>query len=615
MFKQLYLTSVLLTTVASAAEAQTIKRVVCHDPSIFMDTITTGTPQNPTYYIYGSHMGNGKTTAALNYINWTAFANGEGTTTNGTFFLDANGNNSNYANVYGVAHDWQYKGFTVRGNQWAPDVIWNKKMKKWCMYMSLNGDHWCSSIVLFTSDRPDKGWKFVGPVVYSGFQGIYAHNGFAAANDYKKTDLEKVIGTQSSLPARYNVGAKWGEYWPNCIDPCVFYDEEGKLWMSYGSWSGGIFIFQLDEETGLRDYSITYPSTLTTANDYRTATSDPYFGKKIAGGYYVSGEASYIEHIGKYYYLFMSYGGLNATVPTGGDWRAVGYQMRVFRSDKPDGPYKDCLTTSGQSAIYTSYQVNFGKDANINRGVRIMSAYKWDEMSKGEIAQGHNSAIVDHLGRALVVYHTRQVANSEVHSVRVHQLFQNQDGWLVAAPFEFYGEKITQADIDSTQQYSLEQVAGDYQILIHKPKQDAVAQEYAKPENITLGLDGNVTGAYTGTWALTQNTGYIRVTLKGILGENNTYVAFKGVTLEQTTIVSSKQKALCFTALSSSSGNNGTTRGVCIWGKQTAVASGIDEIASEVGTTEAKQYDIMGRPVSSGYKGIVISNGKKVLMR
>ena len=44
------------------------------------------------------------------------------------------------------------------------------------------------------------------------------------------------------------------------------------------------------------------------------------------------GRGSYIEHIGNHYYLFMSYGGLE---PNGG------YEMRVFRSSRPDGPYKD----------------------------------------------------------------------------------------------------------------------------------------------------------------------------------------------------------------------------------------------------------------------------------
>ena len=111
--------------------------------------------------------------------------------------------------------------------------------------------------------------------------------------------------------------------------------------MSFGSWSGGIFMIMLDKTNGLRDYTYTFPyevngKTTTPSAASANCTSDPYFGKKIAGGYYVSGEASYIQKVGKYYYLFMSYGGLTA---------AGGYQIRVFRSEKPDGPYKDCLTS------------------------------------------------------------------------------------------------------------------------------------------------------------------------------------------------------------------------------------------------------------------------------
>lgn len=101
-------------------------------------------------------------------------------------------------------------------------------------------------------------------------------------------------------------------------------------------------MIRLDKTNGLRDYTYTFPYQINgvdaTPGSYNQAcTSDPYFGKKIAGGYYVSGEASYIQKVGKFYYLFMSYGGLTA---------AGGYQIRVFRSEKPDGPYKDCLTST-----------------------------------------------------------------------------------------------------------------------------------------------------------------------------------------------------------------------------------------------------------------------------
>lgn len=89
---------------------------------------------------------------------------------------------------------------------------------------------------------------------------------------------------------------------------------------------GWYFIIRLDKTNGLRDYTYTFPyqisgKTVTPGGADANCTSDPYFGKKIAGGYYVSGEASYIQKVDKYYYLFMSYGGLTA---------AGGYQIRVF---------------------------------------------------------------------------------------------------------------------------------------------------------------------------------------------------------------------------------------------------------------------------------------------
>ena len=65
-------------------------------------------------------------------------------------------------------------------------------------------------------------------------------------------------------------------------------------------------MLELDKRTGLRDYSIKYDSDYDSKK--QAGVTDPYFGKKIAGGCYVSGEGSYIEKIGNYYYLFLSYG-------------------------------------------------------------------------------------------------------------------------------------------------------------------------------------------------------------------------------------------------------------------------------------------------------------------
>lgn len=572
---------------ANAYATQTITgRIAVHDPSIVMDV--TGSTPNPKYYIYGSHLGRANTYASGNYQIWKTFKTGEENAgTSNSLFADVNGKSINFKDAYSThvikkvknskgeevtfgnfdANGWQFKGNTVKGMQWAPDVIYNKTMKKWCMYMSLNGDHWCSSIVCFTSDDLEGPWAYQGPVVFSGFQGTFSHNAYTADDDWKHTDLAVATG-ETSLPARYQTGDSWGSYWPNCIDPCVFYDDDDNLWMSYGSWSGGIFIIRLDKTNGLRDYTYTFPyqisgKTVTPGGADANCTSDPYFGKKIAGGYYVSGEASYIQKVDKYYYLFMSYGGLTA---------AGGYQIRVFRSEKPDGPYKDCLTSKGIDAVYDKYILNFGGDAKRDEGVKLFGNYQWETMPNAELAQGHNSAIVDHKGRALIVYHTRFLNRGEEHEVRVHQLFVNQDGWLVAAPYEFSGETYTDNDIATQQLYDATGVEGDYQIIAHPYRQNTAAMDYEKPVTIHLNADGSISGEYTGKWELVSGTSYINLTLKGV-ATANAEVKFKGVLTEQT-IDYTNIKALCFTALSSSDGlvtSGGAslqTRGLSIWGSK-----------------------------------------------
>lgn len=571
------LSSAAQTTVTDAdlqgvySARQYNKRVVCHDPSIVIDNITN--PASPTYYIYGSHLGRGKTTAAENYQEWTVFKAGEeNATATNSLFCNLSGTLVNYADAYAThavtsvkdhagktvtfgnfdAHGWQKKGSTVKGMQWAPDVIYNKTMKKWCLYMSLNGDNWASSIVCFTSDNVEGPWKYQGPVVFSGFLGKYAHNGYAAADDWKNTDFTIATG-ETSLPERYNVGDKWGSFWPNCIDPCVFYDDQDNLWMSYGSWSGGIFLLRLDKNNGLRDYTYTYPyevngKAATSAAASANTTSDPYFGKKIAGGYYVSGEASYVEKIGPHYFLFMSYGGL---VSTGG------YQMRVFRSDNPEGPYVDC---NGTSAVFNRYLMNYSATAVDNRGVLLFGGYKWDPMSGAEIAQGHNSAFTDKEGRSFVVYHSRFTNKGEGHEVRVHQLFLNDEGWIMAAPFEFDGETITNNDIATKASIADTEIAGDYQFLRHEYGQNTEAKAYETPVNIRLNADGTISGAENGTWERTAGTDYIALTIDDVV--------YRGVLVRQT-IDYTNIPAIAIAALSSSSGS--TTLGQKSYTKQQEV--------------------------------------------
>ena len=504
----------LLSNESSDEEVVVRKRDSIHDPSITVD-------KDGTYYVFGSHMGVSKTN---DLKNWTNVTN-ESTTS--TLFGNGAGDQVSYENVFENNSQWILP-HTVQGNMWAPDIIYNEAMDKWSMYLSLNGPTWNSTIVLLTADHIEGPYVYQGPVVYSGFSSP------DSSQSFHDTDLEKVLGEMKELPTKYQQisnddDGNWGDWWPHAIDPAVFYDEDGKLWMAYGSWSGGICMLELDENTGLRDYTVTYKSDYET--NKQSYTSDAYFGTRIAGGYYVSGEGAYIEHIGNYYYLFMSYGGFAPN---------EGYNMRIFRSDRPDGEYVD---SNDVSAIFDKYVHNFSK-SDI-RGENIMAGYKWNTMKEAEVSQGHNSAFVDEDGKTYVVYHTKFADGSASHELRVHQLFVNEDDWLLAAPYEYSGETLRNSE------YSLNEIVGEYDVIVHEYGQNYSDLEYATPQYMVLQEDGIISGAFSGTWNTEESGPQIHLTI-----DNHTY---KGVLIEQN-VDGEAYQTLCFTAANED--------GLNIWGSK-----------------------------------------------
>ena len=265
-------------------------RVAIHDPAIVED--------HGTYYIFGTHR---RCARSTDLVHWERFENN----------LSRNPE-SVLGNIW-EAWPKQPENPDLNGNTWAPDVIWNPVMGKWCMYLSVNGHEFRSVIVLLTADRLDGDWTYVGPVVYSGFD----------ASNVDRTDVPRVLGEQAAhdLPDRY---LSLKDTRINAIDAAPIMCEHGEMWMSVGSWFGGIWMFRLDPTTGLRDYTATYP--------YVKDACDPYYGVKVAGGYWNSGEGSYFVRKNGWWYLFLSYGWLGTT---------GGYQIRIFRSKHLTGPYVD----------------------------------------------------------------------------------------------------------------------------------------------------------------------------------------------------------------------------------------------------------------------------------
>lgn len=544
----LLVTTADLTWSASfTVNAGEYSRVSVHDPSIVK-------LEDGSFYIIGSHLAAGRSD---DLMNWSDTANSAAGTVNTTYF-------SNIYTDLAKPNEWSNtsSGYDLSGNLWAPDIVWNPEMNKYCMYLSVNGENWHSSIVLCTADNIDGPYEYVDTIVYSGFETDPAN----AANSYKNTDVEKVLGNDPDLSRYLTSAGRWNaEYGTNAIDPCVFYDESGSLWMVYGSWFGGIYMLELDETTGLRDYNVTY----STIKD----VSDAYMGTKIAGGYWASGEGPYIEYMTApgsnkgYYYLFLSYGYFH---PNGG------YNMRVFRSEYPSGPYVD---QNGNSPVYKRGTDNIGG----NIGMRLMSNYQWSCNSNSYKAQGHNSALMDDDGKLFVIYHTKFGGLGLFHQVRVHQMIMNEDGWITAAPYEYSGETLSENG------HTVEAICGDYEFLVNTLDQgyrsewsetdDENVVGIAKPVNITLNADGKITGDISGTWTAEENSPYMTITYDGI--------TYKGAFIVQADESPEMVQKMTFTA---------TANNMCIWGSKKSAYDLSEDMVDRTSAGSKLVYNSSGEP-------------------
>ena len=511
----------------------TAATVAVHDPSIIVAYIgkdgRSYPEQSPSndrekrYYLFGTHRGGAYST---DLINWKEFSP--------KFSSD------NMNAVFGPAVAWSSLGinnYDLNGNLWAPDIIYNPTMQKWCLYFSVNGDAeinkttYANSVIsLLTADHIEGPYTYQDEVIYSGFtaSGTYA---------YTKTDFADVVERENAPSLINNYTKNDGTLYsrsikPHAIDPAVTYDQEGNLWMIYGSWSGGIWMIRLNPRTGLRD------------NTYSAPGYDKYCGFQIAGGAYVSGEGSYIEYMedadgNGYYYLFVSYGFYS---PEGG------YNMRMFRSKNIEGPYSD---PTGDSPVFKRYVLNYGD--NVQYGVSFMQNYTYPWWKIGQTAQGHNSALMDEDGSCFVIYHAKENTGTIYHNVEVHQLFFNEAGWPIAAPFEYRkGFGI------SKKVYTTEDLAGAYGLIIHN------STDYAKlvcnqAQDLYLDASGRVSGALSGEWSYNYADGKQYLTINSSKGTFQCVLAellMDGLSTQTTS----------FTGM-----DNGTE--LCIWGYKKATTS------------------------------------------
>lgn len=536
--------------VSAAADERPAEPVhVCvHDPSIFVDA-------DGMNYVFGSHTA---VASSEDLIGWKQLNFDYGNGKNVPFY-------GNLEETF--AEPFKWAGFDdgdVSGNGyavWAPDIIWNPYYV-WddgstgaYMLYACTSSTWRRSCICFLVSKEISGpYTYVDTIVYSGFTKNGETDGKSSRdttwdNDY--LNLSELVGLGAEgggideiSDNWFNADGSWNHtYAPNAIDPNLLFDADGeKLYMSYGSWSGGMYLLELNCETG----KPIYPGT-DSVDEVSGNYVDRYFGVHLIGGDHQSGEGPYISYDPetKYYYFYCTYGGLASN---------GGYNMRLFRSENITGPYLDA---AGNNAA--DNKVNGDK-----YGIKLIGNYAFYDQI-GKKAAGHNSQLTTEDGKRYLVYHQRfdMKPQLEAHEVRVHQQFLNEDLWPVTAVYEYIGE--------TPENYEDGDVTGSYEFVNHGNKTDG---DMIETQMVTLEEGGAVSGALTGTWTKADSgRGYDYLTIEA------DGVTYKGYFYRQHKENTEPDAVMTFSAL----GNDNT----CIWGSMTDGAGG--EMAAEMAAESLKK--------------------------
>ena len=245
-----------------------------------------------------------------------------------------------------VKLDWWSREIPQGAQIWAPDISW-RDGKYWMYYSVSAWMNFNSSVGLATNTTLDP-------------------------NDpaYKWEDQGQVISFKN------------GGEGVNVIDPNVFVDKDGKVYLLYGSYTTGLRMVELDRTTG------------------KLLSETPKLTVLTKG----LGEGVFLVKDPQYYYIFASRGicckGAEST-----------YQIVIGRSRTLAGPY---LAKDGSSWVDNNYSVLLAGDAN-------------------EPGRGHNGIFVEG-DTTYLVYHAYTKAFNYHSLLNIRPLYLGADGWPTVEP-------------------------------------------------------------------------------------------------------------------------------------------------------------------------------------
>lgn len=216
----------------------------------------------------------------------------------------------------------------------------------------------------------------------------------------------------------------------NAIDPSVITDTQGRQWMHYGSYFGGLYAVELDPQTGLTKVKGDQGHLIARRANYRRDNLE-------------APEIMY-NPITEYYYLFMSYEPLMTT-----------YNIRVGRSRTVDGPFLDFFG-------------NELKDTTNNYPI-LTYPYQFENHS-GWAGTGHCGVIDDGKGKLYLAHQGRLSPEHHLMDLHIREIFWTKNGWPVLSPERYAGDlNLTTekcGDTGSEIQFDhVTQISGEWEVI------------------------------------------------------------------------------------------------------------------------------------------------------
>ncbi|WP_051196804.1 arabinan endo-1,5-alpha-L-arabinosidase [Jonesia quinghaiensis] len=199
----------------------------------------------------------------------------------------------------------------------------------------------------------------------------------------------------------------------NAIDACVTWDDQGRPWLTYGSFFSGLYALELDPITGMPRH----PGSM----GERIAARPRAVEGALEGPFLRAPQPGEPDN----YNLFVSFDSLfNA------------YDVRVAHAPAPIGPYID---RAGNRLLDRRLMDDTCELDPTNVGTQILAGHQFPGLP-GLIAPGHCSVFRDDDGTEFLVHHVRHADSPGQHEAQIRRLLLMPSGWPVVSPLPYGGE-------------------------------------------------------------------------------------------------------------------------------------------------------------------------------